>query len=186
MGQVPALLEDGRILTENAAILLRLADLRPESGMAPAAGTRERYQMYGWLSWLASSFHVAHTPMFAPQRFVEDPAAHAELGARALRNVGEELAVIDRHLEGRQHILLDHQNLLDAYVFAMARWTESKLDHQRDFPEVARFLAAMREDEGVRSALAIDEGEKSSGGNLLGHVAFDALVSADGQLLAAP
>src|SRR5690606_18914992 len=99
-GQVPVLLEDGDVLTENAAILLQLADRFPGSGMAPAAGTRERYELYRWLSWLDSGFHAAHSPWFAPQRFVDDPSLYETVRARALRQIAEQLAVLERQLAG--------------------------------------------------------------------------------------
>ena len=42
-GYVPALLlDDGSVLTEGVAIVQYLADLRPESRLAPPVGTRER------------------------------------------------------------------------------------------------------------------------------------------------
>jgi glutathione S-transferase len=44
-GYVPAIeLDDGQVLTEVAVILQYLADRKPESGFAPAAGTTERYR----------------------------------------------------------------------------------------------------------------------------------------------
>src|SRR6516165_12690816 len=43
-GQVPVLLlDDGDKLTEGPAIVQYLADQKPESGLAPANGTRPRY-----------------------------------------------------------------------------------------------------------------------------------------------
>ena len=45
-GYVPALqLDDGQVLTEGPAIVQYLADQRPESGLAPAAGSLERYRL---------------------------------------------------------------------------------------------------------------------------------------------
>src|SRR5580692_6568908 len=42
-GYVPALaLDDGELLTEGPAIVQYLADLKPDSGLAPAAGTLPR------------------------------------------------------------------------------------------------------------------------------------------------
>lgn len=38
-GKVPALLHDGRVITERGAIILHLCALFPETGMAPQPGT---------------------------------------------------------------------------------------------------------------------------------------------------
>ena len=38
MGKVPALVHDGKVVTENAAICAYLADLVPDKGLAPPPG----------------------------------------------------------------------------------------------------------------------------------------------------
>ena len=44
-GSVPALeLDNGQVLTEVAVILQYIADQKPDSGLAPALGTMERYR----------------------------------------------------------------------------------------------------------------------------------------------
>src|SRR5689334_22533302 len=57
MGQVPTLrCDDGKLLTENAAVLQYVADRRPEAGLAPAGGF-ERYQLQQWLNFITSELH---------------------------------------------------------------------------------------------------------------------------------
>ena len=52
-GAVPALeLDDGRVLTEGPAIVQYLADLKPGSHLAPAAGTFERYKLMEALNYI--------------------------------------------------------------------------------------------------------------------------------------
>lgn len=181
-GQVPVLLHGGRVLTENSAILLLLADRHGDRGLVPAPSTPERYDVYRWLSWLDSGFHAAHAPLFAPQRFAPDDATVDAVRTHALLGIQDQLGVLERHLDGREHVLLDHRSLLDAYVFAMARWCEEKLDYASAFPNVKRFLDRMREDPGVRAGLAIESGELVQGGPLQGHVAFEELLDAQGRL----
>src|SRR6266446_3587863 len=54
-GYVPALLlDDGQVLTEAAVILQYLADQKPESGLAPKAGTIDRYRLMELLNFIAS------------------------------------------------------------------------------------------------------------------------------------
>lgn len=57
-GQVPALrFADGSILTETTAVLQYLADLNPDSGLAPSPGTAERYRFLEWLGFIATEIH---------------------------------------------------------------------------------------------------------------------------------
>lgn len=50
-GKVPALLHDGVLITERAAIILQLTSLFPEGGMAPPVGTPEWGAFATWLTW---------------------------------------------------------------------------------------------------------------------------------------
>jgi glutathione S-transferase len=66
-GYVPALqLDDGQVLTEGAAIAQYIADLRPDAGLAPKAGTLERARLQEWLVFIASELHQGFTPLFRP------------------------------------------------------------------------------------------------------------------------
>lgn len=50
-GKVPALLHDGTLITERAAIILHLTSLFPDSGMAPRVGTPEWGVFATWMAW---------------------------------------------------------------------------------------------------------------------------------------
>jgi len=57
-GYVPALrLDDGSVLTEGPAIVQYLADQKPASGLAPAAGTIDRYRLQEWLNFITAEIH---------------------------------------------------------------------------------------------------------------------------------
>src|SRR5271155_1776886 len=67
-GAVPALqLDDGRVLTEGPAIVQYLADLKPDSGLAPRAGTFERYQLMEILNYITSELHKSLGALFNPK-----------------------------------------------------------------------------------------------------------------------
>lgn len=50
-GKTPVLVHDGRIITERAAIILHLATLFPDSGLAPRIGTPDWGTFAAWLCW---------------------------------------------------------------------------------------------------------------------------------------
>src|SRR5262245_37540377 len=98
-GYVPALeLDDGGILTEGPAIVQYIADRRPQSALAPAAGTPERYRLAEWLNFITSELHKSFSPLFNAQ------AAPAWKDA-ARANIAKRLDYIERHLDGKPYLL---------------------------------------------------------------------------------
>src|SRR5688500_1238366 len=67
-GYVPAVeLDDGRVLTEAATVVQYLADQKPESGLAPAPGAKERYDLLEWLTFVSSELHKGLGGLFNPK-----------------------------------------------------------------------------------------------------------------------
>ncbi|RIL04511.1 MAG: glutathione S-transferase [Proteobacteria bacterium] len=52
-GKVPALVHDGRLVTESAAICLHLSDAFPAAKLGPPIGDPQRGDYLGWLFWYA-------------------------------------------------------------------------------------------------------------------------------------
>ncbi len=59
MGKVPAIVHDGKVVTEGAAICAYLAEAFPEAGLAPTAAERADY--YRWLFFAAGPVEAAIT-----------------------------------------------------------------------------------------------------------------------------
>lgn len=145
-GQVPALrLDDGSILTEGPAVLQYVADLDPGRGLAPPAGSPERYRLQQWLNYIATEVHKAVFYMLF------NPASPAEVKAFA-RDVlaPSRYDFLSGHLQGRDY-LLDRFSVADAYLLTtlnwakpgnidLARWPVLAAYHQRllQRPAVAR------------------------------------------------
>lgn len=50
-GKVPALVHEGRVITERGAIMLHLTSLFPDSGLAPKVGTPDWGVFAMWMAW---------------------------------------------------------------------------------------------------------------------------------------
>jgi glutathione S-transferase len=59
MGKVPAIRHDEALVTEQPAVMMYLADLYPEAGMAPAVGDPLRGPYLRWMVYYGSCFEPA-------------------------------------------------------------------------------------------------------------------------------
>ena len=86
--RVPALLHDGELVTESAAIALYLTDTFPEAELAPVAGARGRAAYLTWLAFYAGEIEFAFG-MYRRQWAELDPHKaiekdHARVNARVV------------------------------------------------------------------------------------------------------
>src|SRR5271169_3295120 len=108
-GAVPALeLDDGRVLTEGPAVVQYLADQRPESGLAPRAGTFERYQLMEILNYLTSEVHKTFSPLFSPD-------STAEMIAASVTALGKKFDWLTGYLGKKDFLLGNTFTVADAY-----------------------------------------------------------------------
>jgi glutathione S-transferase len=122
LGKVPALETDEGVLTESPAILAYVADLAPERGLMPAAGTFQRAKAQSWLAFLASTLHPAMSAAMFPAAVPAD--AEAPLREAALRRVVDVLGHLEAHLEGRDH-LIEGFSVCDLYLLVFLLWRGS-------------------------------------------------------------
>lgn len=133
LGLVPALrLDDGTLLTETAAILQHVASLAPERGLAPGDGP-ERARLHQWLSFIGGELHkVIFYPQFHPDS--SDEVKRHGVALAALR-----FAHVERHLEGREHVL-DDFSVADPYLFTVLGWTVATPIALDDYPATKAYL----------------------------------------------
>lgn len=116
-GYIPALLlDDGELLTELPAIVQYIADLVPERQLAPPNGTRERYRLQGWLTFVGTELHKSFIPFFFPGAGEE----WKKFGRGTLKR---RLAWTNGELADRQYLIGDGFTVADAYLFTVLRWT---------------------------------------------------------------
>jgi glutathione S-transferase len=125
-GTVPALqLDDGKVLTEGAAIVQYLADQKPDSGLAPRAGTFERYQLMEILNYITSEVHKGFSPLF-------NPKISADWRASAQASLEKKLDWLSGFLKDKTFLMGNAFTVADAYLFTVLSWTRPlKIDLER-------------------------------------------------------
>lgn len=155
-GNVPLLLHDDFVLTENAAILAYLADLQPQAGLLGDGSLRGRAEVMRWLAYLNSDVHGAFKPLFSPARYLPDETYAEALASQARLQVTEHLRRLDRQLRDRDW-LAGGRSIADPYLFVMLRWALRKDIALAPFPNLLGFLARLQQDPDVRAAIAEEE-----------------------------
>ncbi|HEY4446384.1 MAG TPA: glutathione transferase GstA [Steroidobacteraceae bacterium] len=146
-GAVPALqLDDGRVLTEGPAIVQYLADQKPESGLAPRAGTFERYQLMEILNYITSEVHKAYSPLF-------NPKISADWKASAMSNLGKKFDWLSGFLGGKNFLMGTAFSVADAYLFTVLRWSEHVGVDLGKWPVLAAYRTRVGERPMVQEAL---------------------------------
>jgi glutathione S-transferase len=150
-GYVPALrFDDGEVLTEGPAIVQYLADLKPESGLIPKAGTAERYRMQEMLGYINSEIHKTYSPLFnssTPAATVEERKAY----------LTKRYKLIDDRLARQPYLFGDKFTAADAYLFTVTTWASAvKLDLS-EFPNLVAFQKRVSARPAVQEAMRAEK-----------------------------
>jgi glutathione S-transferase len=151
-GAVPALEQDGWVLTQNAAILNYLADSFPQAGLGGDGTPKGRAEINKWLAFANSDIHPSFHPLFGSTAYLEEPALveKSKDAARAkLRGLFERL---DAQLSGRDWVA-GTRSIADPYLFVVTRWAKAQGVDLSGLGNLERYFNAMLADPGVRRAL---------------------------------
>lgn len=146
-GYVPALaLDDGELLTEGPTIVQYLADLKPESGLAPASGTLARYRLQEMLGYINSELHKTYSPLFnpnTPQEVREERKAYLR----------KRYTLLEQQLARQPWLMGERFSVADAYLFTVTNWAGHVGLDLSDFPALQDFQQRVAARPKVQAAL---------------------------------
>lgn len=149
MGKIPAIVHDGRVVTESGAIIAYLAEAFPAAGLAPTA--QERADYYRWMFFTAGPIEQAVTNFRAG--FVPAPEQEFFLGYGSYDRTVDEL---ERAIQARPFIAGDRFTAADVYIGSHVGWGLGL----QTLPPREAFLAyagKLTEREGYKRAVAHDQ-----------------------------
>jgi len=153
-GYVPALqLDDGQLLTEGPAIVQYVADSKPESKLAPPAGTFERYRLQEWLTYIGTEIHKTYSTFF-------NPSATDEMRSAAREHLSTRLDFVAKELEAKPFLLGDTFTVADAYLYTVLRWSQFAGIDLSKWPSIQAFVERVSERPAVKQALEAEKLKK--------------------------
>lgn len=140
MGLIPAIEDDGLVLTESLANNLYLA--RKYGGPLAPADIREEGLMGNWTMWAATEVepHAVRIILTYDAGTEKTDEGKAKV-ATAVAALGKAFAFLEKHLEGRDHIVGDRFTVADLNVAEVFRYAMSQTDLFDRHPKVTAWLA---------------------------------------------
>ena len=115
-GYVPMLeLDDGTRITEASVILQYLADQKPGQ-VAPAFGTKQRWQLMEWLAFISTEVHKGFGPLWNPQ-------TPPEVRERTVQSLGNRFGLLAQTLGKQPYLTGEQFTIADAYLFVVLNWS---------------------------------------------------------------
>lgn len=160
MGKVPAIVHDGRVVTECAAICAYLAEAFPEAGLAPTADERADY--YRWMFYASGPAEQAITNRamgFVPKAEQERMAGYG--------NFDIVVDTLEKAVSAHRYLAGDRFTAVDVYAGSQVAWGVQfgSLPKRAAFED---YLARVLARPAYRRAGAIDDaliaGEAASAG----------------------
>ncbi|GAA0863039.1 glutathione S-transferase family protein [Sphingopyxis soli] len=148
MGKVPAIVHNGRVVTECAAICAYLADAFPSAGLAPA--TTDRADYYRWLFFAAGPVEQAITA----KHFGIEPDADQQRMA-GFGSLGAALDALEGAIAGKTYVAGERFSAADVYVGSQIDWG-LQFGTIPSRPAFEAYAVGLRERAGYKAAKAID------------------------------
>ncbi|MBC8038482.1 MAG: glutathione S-transferase family protein [Rhizobiales bacterium] len=183
--KVPALLlENGKTLTESAAILHHLAWRDRSKGLTYDQGTPEFDHLNQVLAFVNTDYWSSFAPAFEAfdmdLKGEKDPSVQKMLRDIGRKGVAKAHAALEAMIGDGKWLAGDRRTIADAYFAGIARWvpflasTGAKMVDQRDYPKLYRHIQKLETDPAVIFAHAIEDDKPAkSAGGFLGHVSLE-------------
>jgi glutathione S-transferase len=151
-GKVPALTIDDELLTENLAILCRIAFLAPDKDLFPTDPAEASRQL-SLMAWFGSTLHILRRQIRMPLRFTSDSDAQAKLVVDGRPKMWDALQALDRRLGDTDWFGGTRFGIADAYALVFYDWGLADGFAMTDLPALDRWVPRMLARPAVCAAL---------------------------------
>lgn len=155
LGRVPTLRAESGLLTETPALLTYLARLVPTAGLLPTAPFLEARAL-SFLSYLASTVHVAHAHRMRGSRWSDDADAIASMQRKVPQSVLDVFSLIEHDKLAGPWVLGEQYSICDAHLFTLAQWLEVDGVDTTKLPRVLEHRARTLQRPATQRALAAE------------------------------
>lgn len=148
-GYVPAVqLDNGQVLTEGAAILQYLGELKP--GLLPTHGPMDKFRETEWLVFISTELHKNFSNLW--NKDLSDDAKKI-----FLKKLEQRFAYLDKHLAHHEYLMGKQFTVADAYAFTILNWSHYLKVDLGPWPNLAAYVKRVGDRPKVKEAQAAEK-----------------------------
>lgn len=126
-GAVPLLEEDEFRLAQNVAILSYINEKFPQANLFGKGDAQSKAKAHQWLSYANADVHKAFSPLFSPNKFIDDKDSEPKVLEKAKENIVKIFKIADDNLADKDYMAGEF-SIADVYLYVTLRWaTQAKL-----------------------------------------------------------
>jgi glutathione S-transferase len=158
LGAVPVLeLDNGKVLTEGAAIMEYIAAQNPQANLTPKFDTFEYFQFRKWMNFIATELHKGFSPIWALSYITKNTDAQNDIRNYTVNSLNDAFAVLDQNFSKNNFLCGSQYTVADGYLFTIMSWCQyTKVDYSK-FKYLAAFVARVGERPAVLKTIKIEE-----------------------------
>ena len=137
-GQVPVLVDDGKVMREGAAILINLLE-KHKSPLLPASGSA-RADAIEWLAFCNATLHPAYGRVFFLKRGSADPATKEKLMEVSVAAINKLWEDIEQRLSQSPWLAGKDITIADILMTVIANWTQNVPGEVKIGPNTKKLL----------------------------------------------
>jgi len=123
MGQVPALrAPDGAVLTESAAMVIHLANVFPDQGLAPKPATSAHAAFLRWMFFMAINLYEGDVRYYYTDRYTTDPQGLEGVKEAAAAHMSKSFAIVEEALGKTPYLCGEALSIGDVYLSMLMNW----------------------------------------------------------------
>jgi glutathione S-transferase len=154
-GQVPVLVDDGKIMREGAAILINLLE-KQKSPLLPASGPA-RVDAVEWLAFCNATLHPAYGRVFFLKRGHADPATKEKLMEVSVAAINKLWEDIEQRLSQSPYLAGKNITIADILMTVIANWTQSVPGDVKIGPNTKKLLQTVIARPSYKKALETEQ-----------------------------
>lgn len=157
--QVPALVIDDEVVTENPAIAHAISHMVPEKQLM-GKDPKQFIRACEWMNWISAPLHAqAWGPYIRPFRFTTDPKAEESIREKCKEKVLGCFGSIESALNDDGWALGDNFTAVDAYLYPFWLLCKGKVrgDADEAYPKWSKLMEKVQELDSVKTALATED-----------------------------